>query len=358
VADRRVTLQTIADAVGVSRTTVSNAYNRPDQLAPSLRELILSRARDLGYGGPDPAARRLRSGRRDTIGLLFTEQLGYAFTDPAAVLLLQGIARATEAAGSSLLLIPARECGTPRDLLRDAVVDGFCLYSLSDGHPAIATVVERGLPSVVVDEPRTAGLSFVGIDDRAGARAVARHLIELGHRRFGVILDRVIGDGVSGFVDASRLAGGTYRVTRDRMAGYADALTAAGVALDGVPVVEAATNARDEGAAGARRLLDRDPGLTAILAMTDQLALGALEVLRERGAAVPGAVSLVGFDDIPEAATASPPLTTVRQPLARKGEEAGRLLVAPPARPAEVLLDVELVARGSTGPHPGPPPAR
>jgi DNA-binding LacI/PurR family transcriptional regulator len=352
VAGGRVTLQTIADAVGVSRTTVSNAYNRPDQLAPALRELILSRARELGYGGPDPAARRLRSGRRDAIGLLFTEQLGYAFSDPAAVLLLQGIARATEEAGSSLLLIPSRECGTPRDLLRDAVVDGFCLYSLSDGHPAVATVVERGLPSVVVDEPRTAGLSFVGIDDRGGARAVAGHLLELGHRRVGVILDRVIGDGVTGFVDASRLAGATYRVTRDRMAGYADAFTAAGIAFHDVPVVEAATNARDEGATGARRLLDRDAGLTAILAMTDQLALGALDVLHERGAAVPGAMSLAGFDDVPDAATATPPLTTVRQPLLRKGEEAGRLLVAPPERPSEVLLPVELVVRASTGPAP------
>jgi DNA-binding LacI/PurR family transcriptional regulator len=349
-----VTLQTIADAVGVSRTTVSNAYNRPDQLAPSLRELILSRARELGYAGPDPAARRLRSGRRDALGLLFTEELGYAFTDPAAVLLLQGVARATEDAGVSLLLIPAQESGSPRDLIRDAVVDGFCVYSLSDGHPAIATVVERGLPSVVVDEPRLAEFSFVGIDDRGGAREVARHLLELGHRRFGIILDRLAGDGVAGLVDGPRLAAATYRITRERMAGYAEALTAAGVALGDVPVVERATNTRDEGATGARELLERAPGLTAILAMTDQLALGALDVLHERGAAVPEAISLVGFDDIPEAATATPPLTTVRQPLLRKGEEAGRLLVAPPEQPSEVLLPVELVVRGSTG----PPPAR
>jgi DNA-binding LacI/PurR family transcriptional regulator len=103
----RVTLQTIADALGVSRTTVSNAYNRPDQLATELRERILATARELGYSGPDPAARRLRSGRRDVVGLLFTEQLSYAFTDPAAVMLLQGIARATEAAGLALLLINA-----------------------------------------------------------------------------------------------------------------------------------------------------------------------------------------------------------------------------------------------------------
>jgi DNA-binding LacI/PurR family transcriptional regulator len=105
-------------------------------------------------------------------------------------------------------------------------------------------------------------------------------------------------------------------------------------------------------------VLDRDPGLTAIVAMTDQLALGALDALRERGAAVPGAISVVGFDDVPDAATSDPPLTTVRQPLLRKGEEAGRLLVAPPAQPAEVLLPVELVVRGSTGPPPSRAPSR
>ena len=89
---RKVTLQTIAERLGVSRTTVSNAYNRPDQLAPELRERVLATAAELGYTGPDPAARRLRSGGREAVGLLFTESLAYAFSDPGAVLFLQGFA--------------------------------------------------------------------------------------------------------------------------------------------------------------------------------------------------------------------------------------------------------------------------
>ena len=103
---RKVTLQTIAEHLGVSRTTVSNAYNRPDQLAPELRERVLATAAELGYPGPDPAARRLRSGGREAIGLLFTESLAYAFNDPGAVLFLQGFSRATEEAGLALLLLP------------------------------------------------------------------------------------------------------------------------------------------------------------------------------------------------------------------------------------------------------------
>ena len=80
-----MTLKTIAEEVGVSRTTVSNAYNRPDQLAPGLRDRILEAARRMGYPGPDPAARRLRSGRRDTVGLLLADGLASAFADPAAL---------------------------------------------------------------------------------------------------------------------------------------------------------------------------------------------------------------------------------------------------------------------------------
>ena len=228
----RVTLQTIADALGVSRTTVSNAYNRPDQLAPELRERILARARELGYAGPDPAARRLRSGRRDAFGLLFTDDLGYAFTDPAAVLLLQGVARAVEDAGIALLVIPTGERCAPRELIRDAVVDGFCAYSFSDGHPALEAVLERRLPLVVVDEPRLAGHHFVGIDDRGGARELARHVAALGHRRVG---DPRRPPGRRRRSPASstgrRRAAATYRVTRDRLDGFAEGLAEAGIGL-------------------------------------------------------------------------------------------------------------------------------
>jgi DNA-binding LacI/PurR family transcriptional regulator len=117
----RVTLQTIADALGVPQTTVSNAYNRPDQLAPELRKKVLVTAKLLGYARPDPAARRLRSGRRGAIGLMFSERLSYAFTDPGAVGFPQGLTEATEAKATSSCCCPAcaarsrrsARCATP-----------------------------------------------------------------------------------------------------------------------------------------------------------------------------------------------------------------------------------------------------
>ena len=124
------------------------------------------------------------------------------------------------------------------------------------------------------------------------------------------------------------------------------------MALDAATVTVQSGNSRDHGRAGGHALLDRALDLTAVLATTDQLALGALDALRARGVDVPGRISVTGFDDIPDAAAADPPLTTVRQPLLRKGEEAGRLLVDPPAEPREALLPPELVVRASTAPAP------
>ena len=101
-----VTLQSIADELGVSRTTVSNAYNRPDQLTLELRSRILDTARRLGYGGPDAAARILRTGRRNAIGLVFTEDLRYVFADPVTSAFLAGVADAAARAGTGLTLLP------------------------------------------------------------------------------------------------------------------------------------------------------------------------------------------------------------------------------------------------------------
>jgi DNA-binding LacI/PurR family transcriptional regulator len=341
----RVTLKTIAEAVGVSRTTVSNAYNRPDQLAPELRDRILGTARELGYSGPDPAARRLRSGRRDAVGLLVTEGLSYTFTDPASVLLLQGIARATEDAGLALLVVPERGG------VRDAVVDAFCLYSVPAEHPNVAAVQERGVPLVVVDEPRIEGHAFVGIEDRRGASLAAEHLLALGHRRFALLIDPTQLDGYSGPLTAERERAAPSVTIIERLGGYRDTLEAAGIEWAAVPRFELPANVPEWGLEGGRLALAADPRPTALIAATDQLALGAIEAAREAGLRVPEDLSVVGFDDVPGAAWSRPGLTTVRQPLFEKGEVAGRLLTEH-AAPRDVILPVELVVRGSTAAPP------
>jgi len=342
----RVTLQTIADALGVSRTTVSNAYNRPDQLAPQLRRKVLATANELGYAGPDPAARRLRSGLRGAIGLMFAERLSYAFTDPGAVGFLQGLTEATEEKGYELLLLPGMR-GEQREVVsvRDAVVGAFCLYCMPDTHPAVAAAHERRLPVVIVDEPRATGSFFVGIDDREGARLAAAHVAGLGHERVALVIDRLVDDWTEGLAGPERVAASNCKISRERVDGYLAGLGD----TRAVPVYEAPANFSDRAEPAVRELLALPVRPTAILCSTDVLALGVVRALRARGIAVPGEISVTGFDDVPEAVTAG--LTTIRQPLLDKGREAGRLLMEPGTE-REVILPVELVVRDSTAPPP------
>jgi DNA-binding LacI/PurR family transcriptional regulator len=327
------TLQTIADAVGVSRASVSNAYNHPERLGEDLRERILAKARELGYAGPDPAARRLRHGRAGAVGLLLTEALSYAFSDPAAVIFLEGLARRCEERESPLLLLPLAPSGEAASTaVREAVVDALCVYSLPDGHPALAVAHERRLPLVVVDEPRIEGAAYVGIDDKGGTRRLGERLVELGHRDVAMAVPTLIPDGYEGFVTPERLAA-AYHIDRERIAGYWEAFD-----TTDTPIYECA-NRQDAGARAAAALLGLDPRPTAILCNTDQIALGALPRARELG------VSVAGFDDVPEAETAG--LTTVRQPLEEKGLVAGDLLLEGD-QTREVILPAEPVIREST----------
>jgi DNA-binding LacI/PurR family transcriptional regulator len=348
---RTPTLQTIADELGVSRSTVSNAYNRPDQLTPELRERVLETARKLGYGGPNPAARRLRAGHAGVIGVVLTENLSYAFSDPAAVYFLEGLAGPCEEAGAGMLLLPIHVAAASAEAVRDAVVDGLCIYSLPDEHPAVQAAIDRGIPTVIVDEPVVRGTGFVGIDDRGATRMLGEHLTALGHRDVGILVPTIFPGGYEGPSTEARLDANAYHMDRQRLRGLRDALTAVGVGWKDVPVQESA-NQRGAGAVAARALLERDPRPTAVAALTDQLALGVLDAARELGLRVPEDLSVTGFDDIVEAARSDPPLTTVRQPLGEKGDVAGRVLLDLIAgkRVRKRTLPVELKVRASTGP--------
>jgi DNA-binding LacI/PurR family transcriptional regulator len=347
---RKATLASLAAELGVSRTTVSNAYNRPDQLSPQLRQRVLDTARRLGYPGPDPVARSLRTRQAGAVGLIFTETLSYAFRDPAAVGFLEGLALACEEAGTGLLLVPAAPGGSPDPgIVHRAAVDGFVVYSMPDDDPYIAAVLQRPMPVVIVDEPvGVGGVDWVGLDDRAACAAIGRHLVGLGHRRIGVIASRLSNDRNDGPAPLARQRSTGYAVERLRLAGLADGLATGGVEWADVPVEERFDNVPSAGTSAATALLDRHPDLTAIACTTDVFALATLEVAARRGLRVPADLSVTGFDDVPQAAVAG--LTTVCQPMLEKGRAAGRLLLDESERleARRVLLPTELVVRSST----------
>src|SRR3712207_4314935 len=321
-AGRRVTLARIAEELGVSAMTVSNAYNRPDRLSEALRARIFETAGRLGYNGPDPVGRSLRRQRTDVVGVLYSNPLSYAFDDPAAVSFLRGLSTVTEDEDLGLLLVPAAS-GDPsgaRDprAAAQAAVDGFVVYSMSDEEPLLAAALDRGLPTVVVDQPTREGVPFVGVDDEAAARKAAGHLLALGHERLGVVSFALSPDGREGVADLGRQEAAAFGVSRSRLGGYRGAVEDAGLPWPGVPVYECPGSTAALGHRAARKLLSQEQRPTAVLCASDQLALGVLAAAEELGLSVPEDLSVVGFDDVPPGAGADPPLTTVHQDQDRK----------------------------------------
>lgn len=334
----------------MSRTTVSNAYNRPDQLSAPLRARVLEAARRLGYPGPDPVARSLRTRRSGAVGLLLTEALSYAFRDPAATGFLEGLALACEHAGSGLLLVPVSPEVADVTAVHQAGVDGFVVYSVREDDPHFKAVLERPVPTVVCDQPiGVEGVDRVGVDDRAAMLGMARHLVGLGHRRIGVLCMRLAAGRNDGPAHELRQGGATYPVQRNRLAGLRDGLAEAGIDWAGVPVHERFVHSVDAGQGAAAELLGAHPELTAVVCTSDILALGALRYAAQRELSVPDQLTITGFDGVPEGLRAG--LTTVRQPVLEKGMAAGELLLERGDRnhPRTVILPTELVVGATSG---------
>jgi len=347
------TLADVAERLGVSRTTISNAYNRPDQLSPALRERVLTAAGELGYTGPDPVARSLRRGKAGSLGLVFDHRLRYIFSDPAAVLFLSGVAAGCEEQGTGLALVPQLPEGAA-EVVRSALVDGYVMFCTPEDDERLEAVRARGLPYVLVDFSPYVDGPRVNIDDRGGARAAAQHLVDLGHRRFGLVLP--YDDGATDAATVTEVSDPTRAadhrrwrcyIQYERLLGWREPIVGAGVDWAQVPVGSSAESDVDTGYRAAATLLDRADRPTAIVCLSDVLALGVLRAAAERGIRVPQDLSVVGYDDIEAAGAAK--LTTVYQPHAAKGEEAVRLLTD---GGDDVLLPTDLVVRASSGPAP------
>lgn len=340
-----VTIKTVAKAVGVSPSTVSNAYNKPGQLSQALRERILATATELGYAGPDAAARTLRSGRAGSIGVLFTDRLSYAFSDPFAVGFLAGVAAEAERTSTSLLLMPVSDPDDEPGALavRQAAIDGAVVFCVEKDHPALSTLQARNIPMASTDRVDDPAARWVAIDEHEAAAAVGAHLTKLGHERIAIV------------VDTNRPAG-EYAEVIERAA---VTCTDCGLRIDGlisglagaeVQIVSGGHNAVASGRAAGELLLDFQHRPTAVVGLSDVLALGVIEAMRTRGLTPGRDISVTGFDDIPAAEATG--LTTVRQPIAEKGRLAARQLLDPTAIEPQVLLPTELVVRSSTGPAP------
>lgn len=347
---KTIRLRDVAAAAGVSHGTASNVFSRPEVVREEVRERVRAMAEQMGYAGPDPKARLLRSGKVNAIGIIAAEPLSYFFADPWMRRLLTEVAAVCTERGAGLALVSVAGGRHLSWGIDTALVDGFLLRR-GGRELLIEMAQKRGLPFVALSldasEPNVPAL---GIDDFGGAYAAARHLVDLGHRRFAV-LGLGLGED-PGRVTPEQVRAARSINVRERARGYWAAFAEAGIPEEDVPIYPVWLDAGNVGA--ALELLFNGSHLprTALLAMSDLVALKVMAWLAARGLRVPDDVSVVGFDGAPEAETSKPPLTTVEQPYRLIAERAVAAILDDVMPKGGEVLPVSLVVRASTGPGP------
>ncbi len=334
---KHITINQVAQTAGVSIQTVSRVINNRYDVAAETRQRVQDAIAELGYQ-PNAIARGLASKRSRTLGLVT-----FDFND---IFFTQVVTGAEEEAHQHdyFFMLGSSQCSTnemPKylRLLSERHVDGVLFAREGSPHELehILRLASEGTPVVVVGYHfRDQLFNAVDIDNVDGGGQATRHLLDFGHQRIGCITGPIV-----------------TQSAQDRLAGYRQALASAGVDYDPRLVVEGAygTGSHAAGYHGMKQLLAQASGLTAVFAQNDRMAVGAMTAIREAGYRIPDDISVVGYDDTPDAEFASPPLSTVRQPTIRVGEEGVRLLLRiidnPGQAPEQIILSTELIARSS-----------
>lgn len=331
-------IEQIAKELNVSNASVSRALNDRPGVSDALRQRILQRASELKYT-PSITARGLAKSQTFGVGFFVREKPGISMhTDPFYGEILHGVEQALASTDYHVTIASLTHdiLQAPLEFrfVREHRIDGMILAGPDIPSETIMELLQSGIPLVLVDNQLVhSRVNCVNSDDERGAYLAARHLLELNHRHIGALA------GPEQWSSNAR-----------RVAGFRRALAEQNLAL---PIVHADMTTIESGAAAYRRLIEQRPDLTAICAVNDAMALGALRAAQESGKSVPGDLAVVGFDDIPLASLNEPQLTTVRVPKQQMGQEAALRMLAlinnPDLAPVEVQVSVELVKRASTG---------
>ena len=331
---RTAVMADVAKLAGVSHQTVSRVINDSAHVRPETRARVMAAMRQLDYR-PNPAARALVTGRSRTLGVVSFDTTLYG---PASTLF--AIEKAAHAADYFVTVVsmPALDRVTVLNAierLRVQGVDGILVISAQEGAVEALVNLRAGVPVVAVEAGPMQSVPVVAVDQWGGAASATQLLLDLGHRAVWHIA------GPRDWVEAQQ-----------RVEGWRSTLEAAGATIP--PVLAGDWSPRSGYEVGRRLAADLD--VTAVFVANDQMALGLLRALHEHGRQIPGDVSVVGFDDVPEARYFTPPLTTVRQDFAEMGRRALRLLLDVMSDgsqpPAQLTVAPELVVRRSTGPPP------
>ncbi|MCS6826257.1 MAG: LacI family transcriptional regulator [Caldilinea sp.] len=337
-----MTLEEIARLAGCSRSTVSRVINHDPNVRAETRERVWRIIKEQDFQ-PNLAARALAGRRSRVIGLVIPQPLSTIFTDPFFSMLIHGCALACDERGYYLMLsLVLRQANdTYHWLIRARHLDGLLLAPPLINDPFVPHLLDKRLPLVMIGRiPGRTDISTVNIDNIKGASLATQHLLKLGYTRIATI------------TGALNLVGAL-----DRLEGYLCALREAGIEPPSEYIQEG-----DWSEASGRRamecLLQATPPPEAVFAASDSMAIGAMKAIQAAGLMVPNDIAVVGFDDMPVAATVDPPLTTVHHPIERIGFLAASMLIekleTPPTQASwanvqHIVLPARLVIRMSCG---------
>ncbi len=336
-----ITIVDVAREAGVSFATVSRVINNKGGVRDDKREAVLRAMSRLGYVA-NQQARSLAGGRSRIVGVL-VQNLGTSYMGA----IIKGVDQALDQAQYDLMLYTTHRRKTKESAyvaaLTRGLADGLLLVLPTHANAYLDSLIRQGFPYMLVDHQGSGDYHrSVGATNFQGACDATRHLIELGHRRIGHIAGKA-----------------TLGCAHERIAGYRAALAEAGLPADPNLIVQG-DFFQPSGFSGARALLDMPEPPTAIFAANDDMAFGVVEAARLRGMRIPEQLSVVGFDDVPQASIVHPPLTTVRQPLEQMGRVATVTLLSliedPQLSVERVVLPTELVVRQSCCPPAAAPP--
>jgi DNA-binding LacI/PurR family transcriptional regulator len=307
------TLKEVAKRALVSTATVSKVLSNTPYVSEETRQRVLQAVSELGYV-PNLAARALSKGRTYIIGVIFPYNYDHLFGDPLILTMIEGIESICTERQYNMLIstprIPVSDSEQYQRLVRSGYLDGVIAFETLPHEPVTTLLTRYGYPWIAIGYRSALGHNnVVHSDDFVGAKAAAQHLIDLGHRRVGIIGVEI----------------GALTQAEPRLAGFRAAFEEAHLAFDRIPQVVGNFSV-ESGYQAAEALLRLEPRPTALLCLNDRMAMGAIQRARSLNLHVPEQLSVVGFDDIPGAQFFNPPLTTVRQPAHEIGTRAAELL--------------------------------
>ncbi len=340
--EKAISQKDVAKIIGVSTATVSNAFNRPDQLSTELRQRVLSECAKLGYSGPHFAARSLRSGRSDVVCVMLSDALSYSFSDPMANLLLEGISDVL-AENQKQMLLMSSTISSDAQIRAESLPDGFIFYGTPRGS-SFDRILSLGKPCVTVDFTYK-NLPSLNVDNYGACCELAKAAIRDKNDLVAVIGMRFLTASSIKRLSKQDMSLPSKEITWSRLLGFKAGASDKGVDIDSGNIIHLHRNKPKEAEIAARLLLMQEHRPNLVLCMSDVIALAVCRVAQQLNIRIPEDLRVTGFDDIDEARHAKEGLTTVFQNGIEKGREAATMLLEGVSEHRK--MPVELRMRGT-----------